>query len=114
MSHYYPARGEAYPGEYDQPLREESGSSPAMMSSAAAAASGGAGGGIDSDPLAGAGAGAGADAAADPHGPPLDDPAVSSLPRVLLMGPRRGGKTSIQVRGGRPDGDCKWEGAGFF
>jgi Ras-related GTP-binding protein C/D len=27
----------------------------------------------------------------------LDDPNVSSLPRVLLMGPRRGGKTSIQV-----------------
>jgi hypothetical protein len=28
----------------------------------------------------------------------LDDPNISSLPRVLLMGPRRGGKTSIQVR----------------
>jgi hypothetical protein len=27
----------------------------------------------------------------------FDDPTVSSLPRVLLMGPRRGGKTSIQV-----------------
>jgi hypothetical protein len=28
----------------------------------------------------------------------FDDPAVAALPRVLLMGPRRGGKTSIQVR----------------
>ena len=28
----------------------------------------------------------------------FDDPNISSLPRVLLMGPRRGGKTSIQVR----------------
>ena len=25
------------------------------------------------------------------------DPAIADLPRVLLMGPRRGGKTSIQV-----------------
>ena len=29
----------------------------------------------------------------------FDDPLIASLPRVLLMGPRRGGKTSIQVRG---------------
>ena len=28
----------------------------------------------------------------------FDDPKIASLPRVLLMGPRRGGKTSIQVR----------------
>lgn len=28
----------------------------------------------------------------------FEDPAVASLPRVLMMGPRRGGKTSIQVR----------------
>jgi hypothetical protein len=27
----------------------------------------------------------------------FDDPIVAALPRVLLMGPRRGGKTSIQV-----------------
>lgn len=27
----------------------------------------------------------------------FDDPEVSALPRILLMGPRRGGKTSIQV-----------------
>jgi hypothetical protein len=27
-----------------------------------------------------------------------EDPAIASLPRILLMGPRRGGKTSIQVR----------------
>jgi hypothetical protein len=27
----------------------------------------------------------------------FDDPDISSLPRVLLMGPRRGGKTSVQV-----------------
>ena len=27
-----------------------------------------------------------------------DDARIASLPRVLLMGPRRGGKTSIQVR----------------
>jgi hypothetical protein len=27
----------------------------------------------------------------------FDDPAVVALPRVLLMGPRRSGKTSIQV-----------------
>ena len=27
----------------------------------------------------------------------FDDPAVAVLPRILLMGPRRGGKTSIQV-----------------
>jgi hypothetical protein len=30
----------------------------------------------------------------------FDDPTISSLPRILLMGPRRGGKTSIQVRMG--------------
>jgi hypothetical protein len=31
---------------------------------------------------------------------PIDfnDPKIASLPRILLMGPRRGGKTSIQVR----------------
>ena len=28
----------------------------------------------------------------------LDDPKIASLPRILLTGPRRGGKTSIQVR----------------
>jgi hypothetical protein len=28
----------------------------------------------------------------------FDDPKIANLPRVLLMGPRRGGKTSIQVR----------------
>jgi hypothetical protein len=27
-----------------------------------------------------------------------DDARIASLPRILLMGPRRGGKTSIQVR----------------
>lgn len=27
----------------------------------------------------------------------FEDPAIAALPRVLLMGPRRGGKTSIQV-----------------
>lgn len=27
----------------------------------------------------------------------VDDPKIASLPRLLLMGPRRGGKTSIQV-----------------
>lgn len=27
----------------------------------------------------------------------FDDPKIASLPRILLMGPRRGGKTSIQV-----------------
>jgi hypothetical protein len=34
-----------------------------------------------------------------PDEPAVDftDPAIASLPRVLLMGPRRGGKTSIQV-----------------
>ena len=26
------------------------------------------------------------------------DPEIAALPRVLLMGPRRGGKTSLQVR----------------
>lgn len=29
----------------------------------------------------------------------FDDPTIAALPRVLLMGPRRGGKTSIQVSG---------------
>jgi hypothetical protein len=28
----------------------------------------------------------------------FDDPKIANLPRILLMGPRRGGKTSIQVR----------------
>lgn len=28
----------------------------------------------------------------------FDDPKIANLPRVLLMGPRRSGKTSIQVR----------------
>ena len=28
----------------------------------------------------------------------FDDPKIASFPRLLLMGPRRGGKTSIQVR----------------
>ena len=27
----------------------------------------------------------------------FDDPKIAALPRVLLMGPRRGGKSSIQV-----------------
>lgn len=27
----------------------------------------------------------------------FDDPVVAALPHILLMGPRRGGKTSIQV-----------------
>lgn len=27
----------------------------------------------------------------------FDDPEIASLPRVLLLGPRRGGKTSVQV-----------------
>ena len=27
----------------------------------------------------------------------FDDPKIASMPRILLMGPRRGGKTSIQV-----------------
>jgi hypothetical protein len=27
----------------------------------------------------------------------FEDPKIASLPRLLLMGPRRGGKTSIQV-----------------
>lgn len=27
----------------------------------------------------------------------FDDPKIASLPKILLMGPRRGGKTSIQV-----------------
>jgi hypothetical protein len=28
----------------------------------------------------------------------FEEPSIAALPRVLLMGPRRGGKTSIQVR----------------
>ncbi len=28
----------------------------------------------------------------------FDDPRIANLPRILLMGPRRAGKTSIQVR----------------
>ena len=28
----------------------------------------------------------------------FEDPKIASMPRILLMGPRRGGKTSIQVR----------------
>ena len=27
----------------------------------------------------------------------FDDPRIADLPRILMMGPRRGGKTSIQV-----------------
>lgn len=27
----------------------------------------------------------------------FDDPKINTLPKILLMGPRRGGKTSIQV-----------------
>jgi hypothetical protein len=27
----------------------------------------------------------------------FDDPSIAALPRILLMGPRRAGKTSIQV-----------------
>jgi hypothetical protein len=27
----------------------------------------------------------------------FDNPIIASLPRIILMGPRRGGKTSIQV-----------------
>jgi|UPI000581A864 hypothetical protein len=32
----------------------------------------------------------------------FDDPQIAALPRVLLMGPRRGGKTSIQASHGGP------------
>jgi hypothetical protein len=28
-----------------------------------------------------------------------EDPKIAAMPKILLMGPRRGGKTSIQVRG---------------
>lgn len=28
----------------------------------------------------------------------FDDPKIASMPKILLMGPRRGGKSSIQVR----------------
>jgi hypothetical protein len=28
----------------------------------------------------------------------FDEPSIAALPRILLMGPRRAGKTSIQVR----------------
>ena len=28
----------------------------------------------------------------------FDDPKIASLPKLLLMGPRRGGKSSVQVR----------------
>ena len=28
----------------------------------------------------------------------FEDPKIASMPKILLMGPRRGGKTSIQVR----------------
>jgi len=46
-----------------------------------------------------AAAGAGEVAAAESNNlVDFDDPTISALPRVLLMGPRRGGKTSIQVR----------------
>jgi hypothetical protein len=54
------------------------------------------------------------DAAVDPHeedgllvvpGQPgrtldinFDDPKIASMPKILFVGPRRGGKTSIQVR----------------
>lgn len=31
----------------------------------------------------------------------FEDPKVASMPKILLMGPRRGGKTSIQVRNNR-------------
>jgi hypothetical protein len=30
----------------------------------------------------------------------FDDPEIAALPRILLMGPRRSGKTSIQVSAG--------------
>ena len=33
----------------------------------------------------------------------FNDPKIASLPRILLMGPRRGGKTSIQVCSYRTD-----------
>jgi hypothetical protein len=39
----------------------------------------------------------------------FDDPEIASLPRVLLMGPRRGGKTSVQVsqeKGNTPCSAC--------
>lgn len=28
----------------------------------------------------------------------FEDPKIANMPKILLMGPRRGGKTSIQVR----------------
>jgi hypothetical protein len=31
------------------------------------------------------------------EGVDFDDPKIASLPRILLMGPRRSGKTSIEV-----------------
>ena len=34
----------------------------------------------------------------DPVSIDFDDPLIASMPKILLMGPRRGGKTSIQVR----------------
>ena len=41
------------------------------------------------------------DEALEAPSPPVDfnDPDIAALPRILLMGPRRGGKSSIQVCG---------------
>lgn len=49
----------------------------------------------------------------------FDDPTIASLPRVLLMGPRRGGKTSIQVRNSKERIRCtsfaySWEGSAIY
>jgi hypothetical protein len=43
-----------------------------------------------------AGAGGGATRTMDMN---FDDPKIASMPKILLMGPRRGGKSSIQVSG---------------
>lgn len=37
----------------------------------------------------------------------FEDDKISSLPKILLMGPRRGGKTSIQV-GSAGSSDCRF------
>lgn len=69
------------------------------------APSGGGGGGGGSPLLISGGGSVGSPLQHQPHPQHSEDhavdfetPSISSLPRVLLMGPRRGGKTSIQVK----------------
>ena len=83
VMHYGDAAADAEAHQYPQPDAEGGGGS-----SVGSASDVGTGTGTSSS---GGSSGSGSTSSS------FDDPRIADLPRILMMGPRRGGKTSIQV-----------------